>query len=123
MSESAYIKAWDSAIALSNNGPFLGGGKFGLGGDAQVTLLITTTPHSDPWIGLSIEVPHGPKNEDLGFGVQFQPVFTRQEPAKFELARTHKIKVSFCFLSFATANHVAYRSSFRATGTPSASQT
>ena len=123
MSESAGIKAWDAAIALSNHGPFLGGGTLGLGGDAQVTLLVTTTRHSDPWIGFSIEVPHGPENEDLGFGVQFQPVRTNHEHARFELAPTHNIKVSFFFLSFATANYVTYRSSFRATGTPSALQT
>ena len=36
-----------------------------------MSLMVTTTPGSNPWIGFSIEVPHGAENEDLGFGVQF----------------------------------------------------
>ena len=117
MSQSAGITSWDSTIALSDDGPFLGGGTLGIDGDTRVALLVSTRQHSDPWMGFSIEVPHGAENEDLGFGVQFQPARTHQEHARFELTRVYKISVSFSFLSFATANHVACRSSFRATST------
>jgi hypothetical protein len=69
-----YVLRRDAALALSNDGPFLGGGesgKLGLGGDTQVKLEVVTAGISDSYIVFSVTVPIGAENEDTGFGVQF----------------------------------------------------
>jgi hypothetical protein len=92
-----YVLRWDAALALSNDGPFLGGGesgKLGLGGDTPVKLEVVTGRDSDSYIGFSVTVPIGAENEDAGFGVQFIPTAENPELAKFNLTSTHRIRVS-----------------------------
>jgi hypothetical protein len=81
------VLRWDAALALSNDGPFLGG-------DTQVKLEVVTGRDSDSSIGFSVIVPIGTENEETGFGVQFIPTAESPEIAKFNLTGTHRIRVS-----------------------------
>jgi hypothetical protein len=83
-----YTLRWNATLALSNNGPFLGGD------ETQVELEVVTGRDSDSYIGFSVTMPVGAENEDTGFGVQFIPTAENPELAKFNLTSTHRIRVS-----------------------------
>ncbi|KAH8894849.1 hypothetical protein GQ53DRAFT_820525 [Thozetella sp. PMI_491] len=92
----------DTAIVVSSlGGPFIGGQKFGLvdigiGADVNVSLAIHKTPiDSDAWIGFILEFPLGSDNEDVGFGIRFEPNRHNQDRGLLKLARTHRILVKF----------------------------
>jgi hypothetical protein len=113
-----YTLRWNATLALSNNGPFLGGD------ETQVELEVVTGRDSDSYIGFSVTVPIGAENEDTGFGVQFIPTAENPELAKFNFTNTHRIKVGVTKrATHGYDTNVACRSNFRARSSPSVSST
>jgi hypothetical protein len=85
----------DAVIVTSSNaGPYIGGKKFGLDSDVTVKFVISNSADENPWVGFSMVFPIGAENEDLGFGVRFQPVRQHVENFRIETSRSHRIAVS-----------------------------